>query len=113
MFNTTNKTITGCIVLLSALISFLPEYVLGRYWNGTTGFLMIFLSILILHEESRRHLFHISDWPLWLLLAGLLSGVVAATDRNEAWRTYVHLAAAFFLLFYITFIFNHNILSYQ
>jgi O-antigen ligase len=96
-----NKALTFCIFLLCALVSFLPEYAHGKYWNWTTIFLAAFLSILILHREIRKYLFHPCDWPLWLLLIGLLSGTVVATDRAAAWRTSVHLTAAFFLLYYI------------
>lgn len=101
LVNPLNKTVTFCAFILSAVISFLPEYVQETYWIWIMIFLALFLALLISDRECRDRLFRSRDWPLWLLLAGLLSGIVSATDRTAAWHTYAHIAAAFFLLFYI------------
>jgi O-antigen ligase len=96
-----DKLISLCAFILIAVLSFLPESAHAKYWLWTTVFFLNFLTVLIWDKGTRDRLFHFRDWPLWLLLVGLLSGTVLATDQDMAWMTYVHIVMAFFLLFYI------------
>ncbi|MDD5097385.1 MAG: O-antigen ligase family protein [Candidatus Omnitrophica bacterium] len=85
---------------LFAWISFFPEPVQGEYCVYTILFLAIFLLGLFFNKNNLR-LFSLKDWPLWLLLLGLLSGTIVATDKSIAWTTYSNLVLPLFLLFYL------------
>ncbi len=92
---------TAFIIILFAWISFFPAPVQGQYAVFTRIFLGIFLLILVLGKQWRKHIFSLKDWPLWLFLACMFSGTISATDKDVAFSTFFYIVITFPLLFYI------------
>lgn len=88
-------------ICLFAGISFIPESIQDKYGISTKILLGIFLFILILNKNVRKHLFSFRDWPLWLFVLSLLAGVSFAVNKNIASMTYAYLSTTLVLLFYI------------
>ncbi|MDP3732792.1 MAG: O-antigen ligase family protein, partial [Candidatus Omnitrophota bacterium] len=89
------------VIALFVWISFFPPPIQDQYWIYVRIFFGVFLLILILNKKYLRFLFSFQDWPLWLFLICLLSGIVSATDKSVALRTYLYLVTTFLPLFYI------------
>ncbi len=87
--------------LLFAWISFFPQPIQDKYSAALRIFLGIFLLVLALDRKYQRRLFVLKDWPLWLFLISLASGIALAQDKGAALRTYFHLSLLMFLVFYI------------
>ena len=92
---------SACIIILFAWISFFPQPVQDKYWLYGKIFVGAFLLLLILNKKYLRHLFSFRDWPLWLFFLCLSSGMVCATNKAIALKTYLYLITNFFFLFYI------------
>ena len=90
-----------CFIVLFAWISFFPQPIQDRYAILTRAFLCIFLFILFLDKNHRKHLFSFKDWPLWLFLAGISLNIISAVDKGAALKTYIYLAVTFAIVFYI------------
>jgi O-antigen ligase len=92
---------TAFFIILFAWISFFPQPLQERYGIYVRVYLGVFLLILLMSKKYLRLSFSGRDWPLWLFLISMLSGMIFATDRNTAWAAYIYLSATFFTLFYI------------
>ena len=92
---------TACVTALFAWIALFPQPVQDSYWLHIKIFSGLFLLFLALNKKYLRHLFSFQDWPLWLFLLCLLSGIACATSKNTALKTYLYLVTNFFTLFYI------------
>ncbi|MCX5698303.1 MAG: O-antigen ligase family protein [Candidatus Omnitrophica bacterium] len=106
IFNGTGKykTLSHTIIffiMLFAWISFFPEPVQVKYGVYTKIFLGIFLFILILDKRIGKYLFSFRDWPLWLFVLSMSAGIICATDKNVAFKTYTYLAITLVTFFYI------------
>lgn len=88
-------------ICLFAWISFFPESIQDKYGVYIKIFLGIFLFILILDKRIRKYLFSFRDWPLWLFILSMSAGIIFATDKNIAFKTYAYLAITLAMLFYI------------
>lgn len=93
-----------CLMILFAWISFFPapsvhpeskEFIISRIVLG------LFLFTFVLIKKYRNHLFSLRDWPFWLFMVCLASGIFSATDKVLARDTYIYLAVTFFLIFFI------------
>ena len=89
------------IIFLFAWISFFPQPIQDKYSLYVRIFFGIFLFVLILDGKCRKHIFNIQDWAMWVFLVCLAGGIVYATDKNIAIKTYFYIVATFLLLFYI------------
>ena len=88
-------------VVLFAWISFFPQPIQGEYEVYVRIGLAVFLLILVLDKRGIKDIVSVKDWPLWLFIICLLAGIVSATDKSVAFRTYIYLAITFLFLFYI------------
>lgn len=88
-------------VALVSWISFFPEPIQGQYAIYARIFLGLFFLLLFFKEGRLRNLFGFHDWPLWVFLACLSTGIVSAQDKKIAWETYFNLVFNLFFLFYI------------
>lgn len=84
-----------------AWISFFPEPVQSIYSEFVKIFLCLFLLTFIFEKRYRKYLFSFRNWPLWLFLLCISSGIFSAINKDIALGTYIHLATVTFLLFYI------------
>lgn len=83
---------------LFAAISLFPQPVLGYFAVPIRVFLGVLVVVLAFNT---RGLFSRKDIPLWIFIALLLSGLYNAIDLKLAWTTYISLATAFVLAFYV------------
>ena len=88
-------------IFLFSWISFFPEPLQGQYAFWVRVALGIFLLILALGKWRWRTIFNIHDWPAWIFLFSMSVGMVSATDKTLAIKTYFYIVSTFFLLFYI------------
>jgi O-antigen ligase len=96
-----DKLLNLLVVFLLAWISFFPQPVTDTYWLVTRLLPWVLLLLLVFSKKYKNSLFQLSDWPLWLVLVCLLSGLATATDKAVAFKTYFYLASNLFMLFYI------------
>ena len=90
-----------CILVLFAWISFFPEPIQEKYWLYAQIFFGVFLLYFISNKKYLKYVFNLQDWGLWLFLICLSGGIIFATDKNIALKTYIHLTVTFIFLFYI------------
>lgn len=63
------------------------------------------MLILTLNMRGFRYLFSLRDWPLWVFLLSMCTGMARGIDKTVAVRSYFYIVATFFLIFYIGKIF--------
>ena len=90
-----------CIIILFAWISFFPQPIQDQYRFYARIFFLGFLLLLVFNKTSARQIFSFHDWPLWLFMISMSSGMVLAIDKNTAIAVYFYIIITFFLLFYI------------
>ena len=89
------------IIILFGWIALLPPPLQGQFDLFIKTFLFIFLFIVMPTGKQAKALFSLQDWPVWLFLICMCSGIISARDRNVALMTFIYLFTNMFFLFYI------------
>ena len=89
------------IIILFSWIALLPPPLQAQFDLFLKIFLFIFLFIVMPIGKQAKALFSFRDWPVWLFLICICSGIIAAKDRNASWTILINLFTNMFFLFYI------------
>lgn len=89
-------------VILFGWISLFPEPIQAQYATLARMSLVLLLIILVITEKKKlKSIFNLKDWPLWVFLIFLSSGIFGAKNKDISITSYRYLCLTLLLFFYI------------